>query len=492
MSASSDRSRWEAALASIEAELKAAAASLDLLAERGLLLARLGRAEEAKAQYLEVLQRDATHFHTLNNLGALLAETGFTTAARTVFIQAVAHHPHEPTAHVNLADLLMYADEFGPARAHYEAALRLDPANAQAHQRLSALLHELGDIDGMRRHRALGFGAAPADTLPFLGEGAPIPLLVLTSTPAGDVSWRKLVDDRVFATTALAAAFHAPDAPLPPHAMIFNVIGDADLCAEDLKAAEALCRRSGAPVLNAPDRIPATGRMAGARRLGALSGVVAPRMSLWPRAALEADDAAARLEAEGFGFPLLVRSPGFHTGRHFEQVDEPGRLSAVAAALPGPELMVIEHLDTRGPDGLARKYRVMIIDGRLYPLHLVVSRHWKAHYFTGAMGEDAEHREEEARFLEAMPEVLGPRAMRALEAIGRTLGLDYAGVDFAVGQNGELLLFEANAVMNMIAPDASPQWDYRRPAITRAIGAARDMLVRRAATATARATPPGY
>jgi len=61
-----------------------------------------------------------------------------------------------------------------------------------------------------------------------------------------------------------------------------------------------------------------------------------------------------------------------------------------------------------------------------------------------------------------------------------------------VGQNGELLLFEANAVMNMIAPDASPQWDYRRPAITRAIGAARDMLVRRAATATARATPPGY
>ena len=487
--ASGDRTLWEAALASIEAELEAGATSLDLLAERGLLLARLGRAEAAKAQYLEALRRDATHFGSLNNLGALLAETGFTTAARTVLVQAVTHHPHEPTAHVNLADLLMYADELGPARAHYETALRLAPSNAQAHQRLSALLHELGDIEGMRRHRALGFGAAPVETLPFLGDGEPVPLLVLTSTPGGDISWRKLVDDRVFATTALAAAFHAPDAPLPPHALIFNVIGDADLSAEDLAAAESLRRRSDAPVINPPDRIPPTGRMAGARRLGALPGVVAPRMALWPREDLQAPGAAARLEAEGFGFPLLLRSPGFHTGRHFEQVEAPGRLAAVAAALPGRELMVIEHLDARGPDGLARKYRVMIIGGKLYPLHLVVSRHWKAHYFTGAMGEEADLRAEEARFLEAMPEALGPRAMQALEAIARTLGLDYAGVDFAVGAEGELLLFEANAVMNMIAPDASPQWDYRRPAIERAIGAARDMLVARAATA--RSGPPG-
>jgi glutathione synthase/RimK-type ligase-like ATP-grasp enzyme len=70
--------------------------------------------------------------------------------------------------------------------------------------------------------------------------------------------------------------------------------------------------------------------------------------------------------------------------------------------------------------------------------------------------------------------------MAALEAIQATLGLDYAGLDFGIGPNGELLVFEANAVMNIIPPDASPQWDYRRPAIDRAIAAARRLLVNRA------------
>ncbi len=42
------------------------------------------------------------------------------------------------------------------------------------------------------------------------------------------------------------------------------------------------------------------------------------------------------------------------------------------------------------------------------------------------------HRAEEARFLEDMPGVLGPRAMAALAEIQNVLGLDYAGIDFGL------------------------------------------------------------
>jgi hypothetical protein len=59
-------------------------------------------------------------------------------------------------------------------------------------------------------------------------------------------------------------------------------------------------------------------------------------------------------------------------------------------------------------------------------------------------------------------------------------------VDFALGPDGELLLFEANAVMNIIPPGPDPQWDYRRPAINAALEAAREMLRRKAAAAPAR------
>jgi hypothetical protein len=122
----------------------------------------------------------------------------------------------------------------------------------------------------------------------------------------------------------------------------------------------------------------------------------------------------------------------------------------------------------------------MIIDGVLYPLHLAVSKDWKVHYFTAGMAANSAYRAEEQRFLEAMPAVLGERAMAALAAIGRTLGLDYAGVDFALAADGSLLLFEANATMVVNPPDPDPVWDYRRAAIGCVLDAAKRMLLARA------------
>ena len=89
----------------------------------------------------------------------------------------------------------------------------------------------------------------------------------------------------------------------------------------------------------------------------------------------------------------------------------------------------------------------MMIGGQIYPLHLAISRNWKVHYFTSDMADKPDHRAEEARFLEDMPAVLGETAMTALEHIRDALGLDYAGVDFGLAPNGDLLLFEANATM---------------------------------------------
>jgi hypothetical protein len=479
--APSDRRTLEAALAEAEARAADAPGDLASMRRRAGLLAALGRADAAKAAYLEILAVDPDDFATLNDFGVLLHETQYLAAARTLFTRAVERHPAEPLGHVNLANLMMYEDELDLARVHYETALRLDPGHAAAHQRLSALLHELGDLEGMQRHRRLGFAAQPMETLPCLGEGEPARLLVLTSTPAGDIAWRKLVDRQAFAITTLAAAFIDPAAPLPPHDLVFNAIGDADLSGGDLRAAEILLAGTKAPVINPPARVAPTGRMANARRLAALPGVVTPTIRLMSRAALAEAD-----HVDGFGFPFLLRSPGFHTGRHFVEVRTPADLARAALELPGDELMVIQRLDARGPDGRARKHRVMLIGGELYPLHLAISDHWKVHYATGGMAGAPALQAEEARFLTDMPGALGAPAVAALKAIQGALGLDYAGVDFALGPDGELLLFEANAVMNIIPPGPDPQWDYRRPAINAALEAAREMLRRKAAAAPAR------
>jgi hypothetical protein len=141
---------------------------------------------------------------------------------------------------------------------------------------------------------------------------------------------------------------------------------------------------------------------------------------------------------------------------------------------------VIQFLDARGRDGKVRKYRVMMIAGELYPLHVAISNHWKIHYFSADMdaetAEGASNRAEDAEFLENMPSVVGSRAMEALARIQSTLGLDYAGIDFGLGPTGDLLLFEANATMVVNPPEPGDRWAYRRPAVNRIYSAVRRML----------------
>jgi hypothetical protein len=146
-------------------------------------------------------------------------------------------------------------------------------------------------------------------------------------------------------------------------------------------------------------------------------------------------------------------------------------------------LLAIEYLDARGRDGNARKYRVMMIGGRCYPLHLAISGKWKVHYFTSDMADKPDHRQEEARFLGDMPAVLGGKVMAALEQIQAALGLDYAGIDFGLGPDGDLLLFEANATM-VIAPVAPDErWAYRRTANTAILEAVAAMIMQKSAQA---------
>jgi hypothetical protein len=200
------------------------------------------------------------------------------------------------------------------------------------------------------------------------------------------------------------------------------------------------------------------------------------------REQLQASDVGTALSHHGFTFPLLLRTPGFHGGEHFLYVETIGDLQGAVDTLPGDDLFVIQYLDARGPDGSCRKYRVMMVDGHLYPLHVAISTNWKIHYYTADMADHPSHRAEDAAFLEDMPAVLGSRALAALRHIQNTLGLDYGGIDFGLNERGDVLLFEANATMAVIVPDKDHRWDYRRPATERIYTAVWKMLINRAKT----------
>jgi len=476
------RRNLEAALVSIESRLLSAAEcdSLDLRADRARLLSELGQVDEAKQQYLEILERDQTHLGSLVNFADLLLQTGYSSAARVAYTAAITYHPNNPKGHTNFGDLLASERNFEAARERYETALRIDPSHLNAHRGLAGIFWELGDEQRALEHLAIRFHNRPVATFPFLGTGEPTPLIVLMSANRGNLPWHDLIDNRVFLIITIATEFYDRSKPLPEHRLIFNSIGDADVSRTALEAAAALVAKSTAPIINSPEVVLSTGRMDNSTRLGTLPGVVTPRIVRLPRTTLTGADGAAVVANYNLTFPLLLRRPGFHTGQQFVCVESAEGLAPAASELSGDDALVIEYLNARGPDGKARKYRVMTIGGKLYPLHLAISDHWKVHYFSAEMAGNAAHQAEEAAFLDDMPGVLGPKVMRSLEGISTALGLDYGGMDFAIGPGGDVLLFEANATMLIRPPKPGEQWDYRRETIGRALDAARGMVFERA------------
>jgi len=427
-----------------------------------------GEDDAARQAYVDVLRLDVTHFAALTEIGVLALASGHRSAARTAWEQAVGCHPDNPAGRVNLGILLLDDGDAEAARPHFEAALAFDPALPEAHQGMARVLTELGLDAG--EHWRLGFSGHAVVVRPFRGVGTGVRLLLLVAARGGNIPTRHWIDERRFTVTAIYTDYFDVTRPLPPHDLVMNAIGDADLRGLALVRAEAMLADDTVHVINPPALVRATGRVEMARRLADIPGVIAPGTRLLPR--------ARAASGEGMRFPSLLRAPGFHTGRHFVFVPERDALAAAVASLPGEALLSIEYLDARGPDGMARKYRVMFIGGEIYPLHLAISADWKVHYVTSAMAANAAYREEEQRFLNDMAGVLGDRAITALRAVGETLGLHYAGVDFALGPDGSILVFEANATMVIAAPGPEALWDYRREAIGRALDAARGLLDR--------------
>ncbi len=454
--------------------------SITLEVERAVLLAALNRRDDAKLAFIAILRKAPTHFSALNEFGALLTEMGAIEAACRIYAEAILHHPDNPAGHVNLANLLLRANKFQEARQHYETALRIDPEHAPAHQGLGAVLADIGERTAARDHFRMGFRGHAISTLPYRGNKPPLRVLQLISSGGGNIPTSLFLDDTRFQNIIVITDQLDAATPLPPHHLIFNAIGDADLCEEALQAA---CRIAGAadvPVINDPIAVMNTGRIGNSERLRTIPGVRTARTVAIERKTIASPNGATALAAHGFSFPLLLRSPGYHTGRNFVFVEAAEELAVAAAALPGEELLAIEYLDARGEDGRSRKYRVMMIDGRLYPLHLAISRNWKVHYFTSDMAEGSDHRMEEARFLQDMPAVLGEKAMHALAGIRDALGLDYAGVDFALDVEGNLLVFEANATMVIAKPGVDAQWAYRHAAASEILAAVTAMIAMRA------------
>ena len=434
-------------------------------------------------QDIELLQKidvaPVVSFAILKSVRKLIDQKKFENA-RNLLTPLVQRSPQHAEAHYLLGRTLAGLWEFDLAEQVYEKAIALDTRRLESYSGLATLYERTKkyDLADKTWRRGFQFGAIYKRT--YLGKNKnPIRILVISSVLAGNIRFMRFLDPHEFEITSVIAEAYTPYLILPEHDIVFQAIGDTELCVRAVDIAPAILARVKAPVINNPLAIAKTGREENSVRLRQIENVVTPLTLTISRKILAADDADAYLRAQGFTYPMLMRSTGYFNGSYFEKIESPEDISRIVASLPGDDLIVIQYIDTTRNDGTIRKYRMMGIDKKLYPIHLAISYNWKIHYFSANMRDKQEFRDEEYAYLYEPENVLGPKVMKALADIVEMLGLDYCGIDFTIDAEGRVIVFEANATMALLLPDESPEWNYRRQPIQNALDAARELVLSR-------------
>jgi tetratricopeptide (TPR) repeat protein len=358
------------------------------------------------------------------------------------------------TAFALLGNAMVREGRYVDALEAYRNAADLDPSDALASWACGEIAHVLADEETSRtyRARALALQRVYPDPLP-VGTRVPI-LLLLRDAPYSDNTPLELLLDR--SRVAVHKYYVEGDArpALPPYALAFCAFGSAEAARGATQRARTFL--IGAPAsINDPARLAGIARESLAATLRGIDGIVVADARI-----VEAADAGA------IAVPALVRPTDTHAGDGFAYVTSASELRSHLARFPAERYYRSNFVETRGSDGLYRKFRAIFVDGVAHPYHLAIAPQWMVHYESSPMREGPALREEERAFLADPTQVL-PLWHRVMPQIAHAVGLDYFGIDATVLPDGRLFVFEADAAMLVHDEDPRDVFAYKRPHVAR-------------------------
>jgi len=270
---------------------------------------------------------------------------------------------------------------------------------------------------------------------------------------------------------------------IPAHDVLFVAIAESEEnipVLYDLKEIRNVWPR---PVLNSPIRIALLSRDSACKILSEIPQVLMPIAVRILRPILE-QIAARQISLDvvlaGGGFPIIIRPMDSHAGRGLSKIENAIELGEYLQSMSEREFYISPFIDYRSRDGLFRKYRIVLIEGKPFICHLAISSHWMIHYLNAGMGESAEKRQEEAECFAHFDASFAKRHAAALQEINQRIGLDYLGIDCAETITGELLIFEADSNMVVHAMDPPEVYPYKLMQMEKVFAAFRAMLLKAA------------
>lgn len=358
-----------------------------------------------------------------------------------------------------------------------------DNTNATLLMNLSLALQSLGQHDlGI----AIQAEALSIERVYYLtAKHQPAKLRLLLLCVAGDIAENTPIDclledsdiDIVF---YYVAADGSLSSPIPEHDLLMVGICDSDENSAVLRALTPALSDWQKPIINHPEPIVNTGRKVASLLLQGIDGLIMPTTFRLARDVLTTISKGETLLCNTIkaDFPIIIRPLGSHAGHDLERINDKTALCDYLERIHVSAFFVSRFVDYSGEDGLFRKLRVMLIDGKPYIAHLAVSSHWMIHYVNAGMYEDAQKREEEKQVMTHF-DAFVMRHQKTLDAIYQRTKLDYLGLDCAETGDGQLLIFEIDHVMVVHDMDPPDLFPYKHDIMLKAKNAFRAMLIKR-------------
>ena len=408
-------------------------------------------------------------------------------AEAPVLVHALAHYPcADRIGFAKLTTMAFRGVDLGPLRDALMAKVANGTAGAGEGLDLSLIAQLLGD-------KEIGL-AIQAEVLSFhqlyrspCSEAKPrlrVLALAAAMDMGGNTPIEFLLENSGFEllTLYVVAGVELP-APLPDHDVAIVVASDSEGCREALAKIDRALPRWPRPLLNPPQSVGNLDRDKLHRLLCGIEGLDIPATVAATRGQLSAvaqGNIGLAEIAPGLEFPIIVRPRGSHAGVGLAKADDPEAIDRYLAERPEGDFFVSRFVDYADADGLFRKYRIAVVDGRPYACHMAIADRWDIWYLNAGMAFSDDKRLEEQDFMQNFDSAFALRHRSALAAMIDRIGLDYFTVDCAENQRGELLIFEADntaVVHNMDSPEL---FAYKPPQMRKIFAAFSDMLYRRA------------
>lgn len=232
---------------------------------------------------------------------------------------------------------------------------------------------------------------------------------------------------------------------------VINQIAEADTHQKALDRLQGILdQHPQIPVFNPPHVVQQTRRDRVYAALHDLDGVRIPHtFKINPHHPREI---VAAMAEQGLNYPVIIKASGLHGGKQTVLLKSAADLDELhALALDGRDYYLIEYIDT-AQDGVYAKYRLVMVNGELYPRHFRFSDNWLVHYFSGQAYMDrfpAYHQRELDLFAQFENDLKPQLAARA-RAIHARIPMDLVGIDCCLLPDGQWLIFEFNANMLLL------------------------------------------